>query len=216
MKRQLGWLAAAAALGFTIPSVFSGLLGLERDVYLLVYLPVTGAFCLAYMSRGMPPAWMDPVDRWGTATAFGAAAGVLLVLSVLRQPPGAHASGMALVVDLAWSGVAYGIVDTLLLTILPVAAVFGAFGDGERSRAGSLAVAGVALASSLAVTAVYHLGYEEFRGGALAGPLIGNGIVSLAYLLARNPIAPGLAHVAMHVAAVVHGMETAVQLPPHG
>lgn len=216
MKRQLGWLTAAAALGFAIPAVFSSLIGLERDVYLLVYLPVTGAFCLAFLAQAAPPAWTDPMDRWGTATAVGTAAGMLLVLSVLRQPPGAHGRGMAFVVDLAWSGVAYGVVDTLLLTILPVAAVFGAFGYGERSRAGTLAVAGIALAASLAVTAVYHLGYEEFRGAALAGPLVGNAIISLAYLLARNPIAPGLAHVAMHVAAVVHGMETAVQLPPHG
>jgi hypothetical protein len=45
--------------------------------------------------------------------------------------------------------------------------------------------------------------------------LIGNAVVTAAYLLAGNPLAPVLAHVIMHVAAVLHGMETTMQQPPH-
>jgi hypothetical protein len=40
-------------------------------------------------------------------------------------------------------------------------------------------------------------------------------VMSLAYLLTRNPVAPVLSHMAMHVAAVLFGLYTAVQLPPH-
>jgi len=49
----------------------------------------------------------------------------------------------------------------------------------------------------------------------LIGPLIGNGVMSLATLLTINPIAAVGAHIAMHIAAVLHGIDTAVQLPPH-
>lgn len=232
MSRHLGWLAAAAGLGFAVPALFSGLLGLERDPYLLVYLPVIGGFTAAYLRGPAPAGWTRVRGRWLRGTVVGLAAGALLVLSVLRQPAGAPAEGAALVLDLAWSGVAYGLVDALLLTVLPVAAVFGALG-GSAGRAGggatdgaaggdggslgrAAATAALALAASLAVTAAYHLGYEEFRGTALVGPLVGNAVVTVAYLAARSPVAPVVAHVAMHVAAVLHGMEAAVQLPPHG
>jgi hypothetical protein len=38
---------------------------------------------------------------------------------------------------------------------------------------------------------------------------------SLACLLAGNPLPALIPHVAMHLAAVLHGMESVVQLPPH-
>lgn len=55
----------------------------------------------------------------------------------------------------------------------------------------------------------------ECRGPALMAPLIGNAIITLSYLATGNPIATVLSHVVMHCAAVVHGMATIVQLPPH-
>ena len=47
-------------------------------------------------------------------------------------------------------------------------------------------------------------------------PLIGNAVVTARLIsLTGNPATPLLAHVLMHGAAVVHGMEAAAQLPPH-
>ncbi len=39
--------------------------------------------------------------------------------------------------------------------------------------------------------------------------------MSLGYLLTMNPISAILSHIAMHVASVLHGLETMAQLPPH-
>ena len=72
-----------------------------------------------------------------------------------------------------------------------------------------------ALLASLFITAAYHVGFTEFRGAALVAPLIGNGIVTLSYLASGSPAAPLLSHVVMHAAAVLHGMATTAQLPPH-
>jgi hypothetical protein len=83
------------------------------------------------------------------------------------------------------------------------------------SGGGKLQASASALAASLLVTALYHLGFAEFRGPALVQPLIGNSIVTAGYLASGSPLAAIASHVIMRVAAVVHGMESTVQLPPH-
>jgi hypothetical protein len=65
------------------------------------------------------------------------------------------------------------------------------------------------------VTLAYHLGYPEFRGPQVRAPMFGVGMMSLGYLLTTNPIAAVLSHAAMHIAAVLRGPATMVQLPPH-
>ena len=65
------------------------------------------------------------------------------------------------------------------------------------------------------MTVAYHLGFPEFRGAAVWQPVIGNTVFTLAYLVSGSPAAPVVAHVAMHVAAVLHAFGTSVPLPPH-
>ncbi len=106
--------------------------------------------------------------------------------------------------------------DGLLLSVIPVH-VFsasrsdGLAGSGWRTPKASAS----ALAASLIITALYHLGFSEFRGPSVLQPLIGNGIVTAGYLVSGSPLAPIVSHVIMHVAAVVHGMESTPHLPPH-
>ncbi len=140
----------------------------------------------------------------------------MLAVGVFRQPASPAPAGGALIAALAWPGFAYGVVDALMLTVLPVLALYGSRPAAELARPGGrIRAAGAALLGSLLVTAAYHLGFAEFRGAALAGPLIGNAVVTLSYLLAGNPLAPIGAHVVMHLAAVLHGAATTTQLPPH-
>lgn len=111
----------------------------------------------------------------------------------------------------------YGTLDALLLSVMPVVASQRAVSlpSPTNSAPGNLVRVGLALLSSLFVTGAYHLGFPEFRGAEVVAPLIGNGVISLSYLLTSNPISPVVGHVIMHVAAVLHGLETTVQLPPH-
>jgi hypothetical protein len=67
----------------------------------------------------------------------------------------------------------------------------------------------------MVVTVAYHAGFAEFQGADMNQPVIGNTINTLAYVLANNPIASLISHITMHTAAVFHGAETTVQLPPH-
>ena len=80
---------------------------------------------------------------------------------------------------------------------------------------GKICLGFIGLLASFFVTTAYHLGYPEFRGKKVLWPNIGNGVLSLAYILTMNPLAAILPHMAMHVAAMIHGKETTGQVPPH-
>lgn len=210
------WVVLAAVTGLAASGIFSGMLGWPRDRFVLGYLLLAVPFLAAFVRGvGLSPATQIG-RRWRTGVAGGLAFGAFLAAGVLRQPGSQAPSGAGLAGALVWEGLVYGTLDALLLTVVPVIAVYGtrpagALGHGSaRLRRGLLA-----LGASLLVTAAYHAGFAEFRGPALAQPLIGNAVVTVAYLLTGNPIAPWLAHVLMHGAAVLHGADATLQLPPH-
>jgi hypothetical protein len=66
----------------------------------------------------------------------------------------------------------------------------------------------------VALTAVYHLGFAQYRHDGVRAPEAGNTIISLPMLLSANPIGSVADHMAMHVSAVVHEYDTEVRLPP--
>jgi hypothetical protein len=178
-----------------------------------VTLPLFGAYV----------AWsgIDPGEvirhnwKWGVGGAV--VVGALMVMAVFRQDSSARPEGQELVTDLLWFGVVYGLLDALLLSVLPVLATWHAFRtrgwtEGWVRKVG---VGALAILASMLVTATYHLGYEEYRGGDVFDPLVGNSIMTLGYVLTNNPITSVASHIAMHIAAVLQGAETTSQLPPH-
>jgi hypothetical protein len=216
MGGPLFWVMLAGLVGFAAAAIFSTWLHWHRNAFVLAYAGVTGAFFTSYV-RTFRVRVMAPLRRrWLTGSVIGLVAGALLAYGVSRQPASSHPAGTALVASLVWLGLVYGSLDALLLTVLPVLSVYGSRPPELLTRAAPrVRWALLALLASLGVTAAYHLGFAEFRSPALLQPLIGNAIVTLAYLLAGTPVAPVLAHVIMHGAAVLHGMSTTVQLPPH-
>jgi hypothetical protein len=208
------WVITAAAVGFASSALFSSLLRLERAPFVFAHALAVGAFATIYFRVAL----VDPLAECGRGPLKGVLAGVavglVLLFGVIGQPSGPTPRGIALVAALSWYGGVYGIADAMLLTVMPVVAVranAGASGTGWRGAWRGIA----AMAASLLVTALYHLGFEEFRSVTLIQPLIGNAILTGGYLMTRNPMTPLLAHVIMHGAAVVHGMEGTSQLPPH-
>jgi hypothetical protein len=152
---------------------------------------------------------------WGLVGAIFL--GAFTVKNVLSQPASARAQGVALAFDIVWSGVIYGLVDALLLSVLPVLATWQAFTllNWTENFPGRILVGLLGILASLFVTVAYHLGYPEYRGAGLFGPVIGNTTMTLGYLLTKNPLAAVLSHIAMHVAGVFRGPASVVQLPPH-
>ena len=213
----IAWIAAAAVLGFIISAVFAGVLRLPRSIYLIPYVLFVSLFLYAYVRWSGLAVGELLRHHW----IWGLVGGVLLcaftVGNILSQPVSPRSQGISLIFDLLWSGVIYGSADALLLSVLPVLAAWQAFSllNWTTSWPGKILVAVIAVFASLLVTVAYHLGYPEYRGAGLFGPAVGNTAMTLGYLVTNNPLAAIVSHIAMHVAGVLHGPASVVQLPPH-
>jgi hypothetical protein len=216
-RGHLLWVLAGAVLAFAIAAVFAGLLHLPRNIFLVPYVVLVLVFLYAYArwSNLAPGPFIK--DRWGWGLIGGIIVGLFASQSVLRQPSSATPQGVEFIIDLLWLGVVYGAVDGLLLSVLPVFAVWhGLTREGWTVHwPGRIGAGLLALVASMVVIAGYHLGYPEFRGPQVLYPVFGVGLMSLAYILTGSPIAAVISHIAMHVTTVLHGLQTAMQLPPH-
>ena len=214
---HLLWVLAGAVLGFGIAAVFAGLLHLSRHLYLIPYVVLVIAFLYGYARWSKLALGQCILYRWGWGVVGGVLVGIFAVQSVVRQPLSSTPEGVELVIDLLWLGVVYGTVDGLLLSVLPVFAVWNALTrQGWTVHwPGRIGTGLLALLASMLVIAVYHLGYPEFRGHQVMFPVFGVSMMSLAYIATGNPISALISHIAMHITAVLYGLQTAMQLPPH-
>jgi hypothetical protein len=214
---HLGWVMAAGLLGFAISMIFAGILRLPRNLYLIPYSGIAGLFFYAYVRwSGLSISELIR-HNWVCGLVGAIALALFLVKNVLSQPISPTSNGLPLIWDLLWSGVVYGSMDALLLTVLPVFASWQAFTllNWTSNLPGKILVGVIALLASVLVTAAYHLGYPEYRGAGMVGPVIGNTTMTLGYLITNNPLTAIFSHIAMHIAAVLHGPASVMQLPPH-
>jgi hypothetical protein len=213
----LSWVIAAGLLGLVISALFAGKLKLPRRKFLVPYVIITSLFTIGFFYLNAINLIDLLIQNWVYGVVAGVVFGALLTRSVLSQPSSPDVSDRNLPFDIFWLGVVYGVIDALLLNVIPVIAIWNAF-----SQIGLLVTiqwqilaAVIGLGSSLLVTILYHLGYPEFRNKKLGFALIGNTIITLAYLISTNPLGAILSHTIMHIAAVIEGPETTIQLPPH-
>ena len=66
----------------------------------------------------------------------------------------------------------------------------------------------MALLASIVMTAVYHAGFSDFRSSKLRKPALGDTIWSVSTLVTLNPVRAPIAHVGVHVSAVLHSYDT--------
>jgi len=211
---QLRWYALAAAIGFVVPLGGSSILGLQHDLYLGIYFVAVGALLWAYASATRLDVRAALVRNWKLGVALGVVVGVLLVRNVFSDNATPHPSGAYYWFELIWRGGVYGAVDALLLTVLPCLVVYRSLGGRLSSWRLRLEYLGAALALIATLTAIYHLGYTQYRQDGVRAPETGNLIISLPMLLSVNPIGSVADHMAMHISAVQHEYNTEVRLPP--
>ena len=183
------WLAGGFAMAFAIPFVLADVLEIHRDVYYGLYATaVLGLIGLWARSTGYD---LEAAARrrWPLAIGLGAAcAGVMALMVVRTDDPTARPDGVELAGAVLWRGVVYGISDGLLLSVFPILLVFAALAGSRLNdrTAGKVVIGGIALITSLAMTAVYHLGYSDFRSDKLAKPLVGDVLWSVPTLVTLN------------------------------
>ena len=214
MSARWRWPAVALAAAFFTSSVFSGYLHWGRDAFIGAWLGVAVLVIGAWVaSEGWSPA-VQLRRRWAAGLAVGIVMGALVGWMATRGPV-EGGGGSVSVQRFLWLAVVYGTVDAVMLSVVPVLALYGTRPGDDAGYGSRLGRALLALVASLVITAFYHLGFAEFRGGALMAPLVGNLVVTLAYLLGGNPLAPIIAHIMLHGAALLHGAGAGGVLPPH-
>jgi hypothetical protein len=216
LRRRWLWAGAATLAGFLSAFVLSSVLALPRAWFILGHTLVIGVLTWVFLRTERIRPTLQIRRRWLAGIIGGLVIGGILMRQVMAQPQAARPEGMALAGELVWSGVVYGVVDAILLSIIPVLSIYGLRrGAGLENQLSRLGWSAVALLGSAVVTTAYHAGFTEFRGPQLVQPIIGNTIITLSYLLTGSPLAPALSHALMHIAAVLQGVEGTVQLPPH-
>lgn len=213
----LGWVLAAGLLGFAVAAVFSGWLRLSRRLFLASYFLLGGAFLAGFFLWSQIDLMALFLDNWYWGLLAGTIVAIFLIRNVRSQPASARSTGAELFFDLLWVGLGYGAMDALFLNIMPVLAIWTGFsGIGWTATwVGKIVTGALALLASLLVTLLYHLGYPEFRNRTVLRVLVGNALITMAYVLSSNPLGALVSHITMHVAAVFQGPETVLQLPPH-
>jgi hypothetical protein len=211
---QLAWFAIAVAVGFVAPWLGSSVLGLQHDAYLGVYFATVLVLFAAYASATGLDVRATVARRWKLGAGLALVFGILLVRNVLSDSSTPRPHGAYFAFELVWRGGLYGAVDALLLTVLPCLVVYRALGGRLATWRGRMAYLACALALVMTITAVYHLGYAQYRQDGVGAPETGNALISMPMLLSTNPIGSIADHAAMHVAAVAHTYETTVRLPP--
>lgn len=216
-RRHLLWLAAGFPFAFAVPFLLADTLDLNRDLFYGVYALTVSGF-VAGWARHTGLSRSDLTRRWPWGVGLGlATAGVLAGIVLRTEDATARPDGLELLGAVLWRGVVYGVTDGVLLSVFPILAVFGVFaGTRLRARARGTAVVGAAaLLASLAMTAVYHLAYTDFRGEKVRKPITGDVIWSAPTLFTLSPLGAPIAHAGLHVTAVLHSSDTDTYLPPH-
>ena len=153
--------------------------------------------------------------QWGFLA--GIIVRLLLLINIISQPYSQKYKGFSLLNDLLLMGFAYGIIDGLFLNVMPVAAISKIFEQTYlvNNIMGLILIGFLSLLSSMLITLFYHLGYTEFRNKSVFLVLLGNSIITLAFIISKNPFGAVVSHTIMHIAAVLRGPDTTIQLPPH-
>jgi hypothetical protein len=192
----------------------------SRAVYMAGLMIATGGLTYGYL------AWSgtDPVafftGRWAGGLLGTVVSGALLAGGVTaaanrrRRPRPFIRRSVPLTRSLAWEGLLYGAAEGLLLSALPVLAAWQSFHRLGWTGTTPAAIGSGALAilASVAVIWTHHLGYREFRKSReMLMPILGCGVLSLAYLVTRNPLAPLGGHILLHAGMQLRG----IPMPPY-
>ena len=128
---HVGWIVAAGLLGFVITLIFSALLRLSGDIFLIPYIGFTLLFLFAYIRWSGLSIQTLILDNWVWGVIGAGILGIVTIRNVLSQPSSPHSQGFKLAFDLLWSGFLYGLTDGLLLSVFPVIAVWQAFSQSD-------------------------------------------------------------------------------------
>lgn len=209
------WFCDGLLLFFLASWFGTSVLALDNDLYYAVFIWLAATFLYYYVrsTRSDIIQWVR--TRWRSSLFVGVLSSIYLVVNVWQASPTEHPSGLLLLFELAWRGLAYGLADSLVLSAFPLAVAIGVMGT-ERiiGVARRLALATLTLVLIVTMSTVYHLGFSQFDDGDLVTPQLSTAVVAVPTLVTANPVGSLLAQVSLHVAVTFRTFESDVLVPP--
>jgi hypothetical protein len=213
--RHLSWFAVVCVVAFLVPYLGVSVLALQHDVFYLVYVAITLALIVSYVRVEQVAVAEVFRDRWRWSLGIGVVMAAFLVFNVYNTSDAtARPHGLYFTFELLWRGLGYGLIDTLLLTVLPCLVACTLLHGKVGGLRGKLRFTGLALPLVMIVTATYHLGYPQYRQDGLSRPETGNVLISIPTFATANPVGSFVAHASQHIAAVTHAYESRIFNPP--
>jgi hypothetical protein len=213
--RHLSWFAVVCVVAFLVPYLGVSVLALQHDVFYLVYVAITLALIVSYVRVEQVAVAEVFRDRWRWSLGIGVVMAAFLVFNVYNTSDAtARPHGLYFTFELLWRGLGYGLIDTLLLTVLPCLVACTLLHGKVGGLRGKLRFTGLALPLVMIVTATYHLGYPQYRQDGLSRPETGNVLISIPTFATANPVGSFVAHASQHIAAVTHASESRIFNPP--
>lgn len=213
-QEALAALAVITIAAFLVTWLVTDVRHVRREPYVAVLTAVTAGLGAGY-ALVSGTSWVDLLTwHWEWGVVGGVVVAGIFTPAVRRLPANARPGDGGTVASLLWEGAVYGIAEGVLLATLPVLATSHALTDlGWTDGAwGAVATGTFAIAASLVVILVHHLGYRTYRTSTmkLTVALVGCGVQALAFVVTGSVLAPAIAHVVLHAELIVHGDE----LPP--
>ena len=209
------WFLDGAALFYLISWVGTTLLWLDNDLYYAVYIWIALTFFWYYIrTTGVDVlSWFH--QRWKSSLALGLLASILVVVMVWQARVTAGPDGWLLTFEILWRGIAYGAVDSLVMTAFPLAVAYGILRgqvDGFNRR---IMFGALTLVLVWALGAAYSIGFRQFDENDLVRPQLTRTAIAVPAIVTANPIGSIAAQTAMNVTATIRTFESWEFVPPH-
>ena len=211
--RHLLWFCDGLLLFFGL-AWLSSTLRLDNDFYYAVFIWTALTFFYLYLRATSSTVVRWARDQWRWSLLLGGLASVYLVVAVWNANPTERPGGLLLAFEILWRGIAYGVVDALVLTAFPLAVAVGVFGadtSGVRRRVG---ISALTLTLVWVMSATYHLGFDQFDRSDLVTPQRATTVVAVPSVLTLNPVGSVMAQTVLHVAVTIRAFESDVLVPP--
>ena len=142
-----------------MPYLGVSVLDLQHDVFYLVYFAVTMALVATYVRIEQIEVAAIFRRRWRWSLGVGVVLAVLLVVNVFKTSGAtARPHGAYFMFELISSGVGYGVIDTLLLTMFPCFAAYKLLDGQVEGVKGKLRFTALTLPLVIIITATLPLG----------------------------------------------------------
>lgn len=213
--RHLVWFAGVCVVGFLVPYLGTSVLHLQHDLFYLAYFTVTIALMAGYVRGERAEVAALFRSRRLLSLGIGVVLAVVLVFNVFNtEDATSRPHGAYFVFEVLWRGIGYGVIDTLLLTVIPCLVAYRLLHGHVGGLKGKLRFTALMLPLVIVVTATYHMGYPQYRQDGPSRPETGNILISIPTFATANPLGSFVAHVSQHVAAVTHAYESQIFNPP--